>query len=106
MNREIKAVSKAIAKGLKINTLIRNDGAICGLRNGIEYDFSIAAQAAIAASDSQYVKGLVEALKFYAKPETYTTSGHSQIDADMKPILGDKGEVARKALQQLPDDKR
>lgn len=46
----------------------------------------------------------VEALKFYADPETYETSGHSQIDGDTRPINKDRGRLAREILQKLPED--
>jgi hypothetical protein len=69
--REIKAVSEAIEK-LGVS----------------ERDAEEFAQAAIAASDSQYLKGLVEALKEIAYND------------DMAQI------IAKKALQQLPEDLR
>jgi len=76
MNREIKTVSEAMY-GVYRSPV----------------DIEKLAEAAIAASDSQYVKGLVEALKFYAEDGGWRNS------ADM-------GGIAQQALQQLPEDWR
>lgn len=70
--RELQAVAEAMNDAYKASIGIDN-----------------LAQAAIAASDSKYVNGLVEALKFYS---------------DIKKSMYDKGEVAKRALMELPED--
>lgn len=76
MNREIKTVSEAMY-GVYRSPV----------------DIEKLAEAAIAASDSQYVKGLVEALKSIVK--------NTCCDKCQEAAL-----VAQQALQQLPEDLR
>ena len=75
MNREIKAVSEALSDYLDKQM----------------YDDESAAQAAIAASDSQYVKGLVGALRRIRHKAT---------------SLPEAWKIVYEALQQLPEDLR
>lgn len=76
-DRQVKAVAEALEDYL----------------NREMYDNESAAEVAIAASDAQYVKGLVKALKFYE------SAGMSEFH----PV---KGRIARAALEHLPEDLR
>ncbi len=101
-SREIKAVAKAIAMAGSKEWYDDGDEDSQG--------FCELAQAAIAASDSQYVKGLVEALKFYAdnnnwKWNTKPTDSQFILDCGSE-VQRDFGKMAREALQQLPEDRR
>lgn len=51
------------------------------------------------ADQAAEIERLRGALEFYADPKTWKTNGHPQIDADLKPIVRDGGDVARKALK-------
>jgi hypothetical protein len=97
--REIKAVSEAIS-----NTIIAQQSTTIGFYTEPENDqmcvdghitLTPIAQAAIAASDSRYIKGLVEALK----------KAISYIDADNLTMQSVVAEL-KEALQQLPEDLR
>ncbi len=83
--REIKAVSEAIDSYERSTLYANTEGK---------------AQAAIAASDSQYVKGLVEALKFYLAK----TEEGERAEEWKERMKYDCGWEARFALQQLPED--
>lgn len=96
--REIKAVSKAIERTTKISTIkmLMPSGSYIttpGLGGASPNNTNDIAQAAIAASDSKYIKGLVGALKSIAK--------NTCCDKCQEAAL-----VAHKALQQLPEDLR
>lgn len=91
--RELKAVAEALAKQYYKDTLSESMKAKYSQEIYAKLyiaDFEDEAQAAISASDSKYVKGLVEALK--------------QIDAlphgDEELAIG----IAFDALQNLPED--
>jgi len=94
MNREIKAVSEAICKYEK------GDIPLSSLSINAQMYYKEIAQAAIASSDSKYVKGLVEAL-WQAKAQIRVMSFDSCNDAT-EPTLA----LIEKALQQLPEDRR
>ena len=82
MNREIKAVSEAIYKAA--SDFADSGQPVTNSRTLTD----LFTQAAIAASDSKYVKGLVEALKEINESTSYGCY------------------VAQQALQQLPEDLR
>jgi hypothetical protein len=81
--REIKAVSEAIYNDLR--------NQVC-LSMVLPSNCNSAAQAAIAASDSKYIKGLVEALKEITNEEYKIEPA--------KPAWG----IATLALYKLPED--
>lgn len=86
--REIKAVSEALAKEFYKENMMMEKYTPETYTKLYAKEFEEEAQAAIAASDSQYVKGLVEALK--------------EIEAIGSPT----SILASIALQQLPEDLR
>ena len=70
-----------------------------------------AAQSAIAASNSKYVAGLVEALKFYAYEQNYNRQKGSPDRFGNKSwsnpfVMNDAGHIARNALNNLPQELR
>ena len=47
------------------------------------------------------MKVVIDALRFYADPESWRAQGHPQIDADNTDIIHDRGAVAKIALKAI-----